>query len=162
MHFLRFVAGPIAAGLLLLAPATMSALAQAVPAPATAEDQAYQTAYTAAMSDVSALLAEKVNMDIRLASVDSITDFPALVADIGALGGRWQAVTDKLVLLQPTDRYTSGHLNSAIATQTFAVSYAALATAITANDAAGIAAAVGALTSANGMLLAAGTELQSA
>ena len=161
MHFLRFVAGPIAAGLLLLAPATMSALAQA-PAPATAEDQAYQTAYTAALSDVSALLVEKVNMDIRLASVDSTTDFPALVADIGALGGRWQAVTDKLVLLQPTDRYTSGHLNSAIATQAFAVSYAALATAITANDAAGIAAAVGALTSANGMLLAAGTELQSA
>jgi len=150
VHFLRFVAGPIAAGLLLLAPATMSALAQAVPAPATA------------LSDVSALLAEKVNMDIRLASVDSTTDFPALVADIGALGGRWQAVTDKLVLLQPTDRYISGHLNSAIATQSFAVSYAALATAITANDAAGIAAAVGALTSANGMLLAAGTELQSA
>ncbi len=84
------------------------------------------------------------------------------MADIGALGGRWQAVTDKLVLLQPTDRYISGHLNSAIATQSFAVSYAALATAITANDAAGIAAAVGALTSANGMLLAAGTELQSA
>src|SRR5207237_10301605 len=65
-------------------------------------------------------------------------------------------------LLQPTDRYISGHLNSAIATQSFAVSYADLATAITANDAAGIAAAVGALTSANGMLLAAGTELQSA
>src|SRR5437660_9985522 len=119
----------------------MSALAQAVPAPATAKDQAYQTAYTAALLDVSALLAEKANMDIRLASVDSTTDFPALVADIGALGSRWQAVTDKLVLLQPTDRYISGHLNSAIATQPFAVSYAALATAITANDASRTAAA---------------------
>jgi hypothetical protein len=160
VHFLRFVAGPIAAGVLLLAPATMSVFAQAAPAPATAEDQAYQTAYTAALSDVSALLVEKVTMDGRLASVDATTDFPALVADIGALAVRWQTVTDKLVLVQPTDRYTSGHLNSAIAIQTFAVSYAALATAITATDATGIAAAVGALTSANNMLLAAGTELQ--
>ena len=96
MQFLRFVAGPIAAGILMLVPATMSVFAQAAPAPATAEDQAYQTAYTAALSDVSALLVEKVNMDTRLASVDSNTDFPALVADIGALGGRCQAVTDKL------------------------------------------------------------------
>lgn len=162
MHFLRFVAGPIAASLLMLAPATMSVFAQAAPAPATAEDQAYQTAYTAALSDAPALLAEKVTMDTRLASVDATTDFPALVADIGALGVRWQATTDKLTLLQPTDRYTSGHLNTAIATQTFAVSYTALATAITANDATGIAAAVGALTSANSMITAAFAELQSA
>jgi hypothetical protein len=162
LQFLRFVAGPIAAGMLMLAPATMSVFAQAAPAPATAEDQAYQMAYTAALSDVSALLAEKTNMDTRLASVDATTDFPVLVADIGALGVRWQAVTDKLVLLQPTDRYVSGHLNSAIAIQTFAVSYAALATAITANDVTGIAAAVATLSSANSMLVAAGAELMAA
>jgi hypothetical protein len=162
VHFLRFVAGPIAAGLLMLAPATMPVFAQAAPAPATAEDQAYQTAYTAALSDAPVLLVEKVTMDTRLASVDSTTDFPALVADIGALGLRWQAATDKLTQLQPTDRYTSGHLDTAIATQTFAVSYAALATAITANDATGIAAAVGALTSANSMIAAAFEELKSA
>ena len=160
MHFLRTVAGPIAAGLLMLSSAAMPAFAQAAQAPSTAEDLAYQAAYTSAMTDVTPLLVEKVNLDTRLASVDTSTNFPALVADIGALGVRWQAVTDKLVLLTPTDRYVSGHLNSAIATQTFAVAYGALATAITNNDATGIAAAVGAVTAANSMIIAAGTELQ--
>ncbi len=160
MNFLRTVAAPLAAGMLVLASASIPALAQ--PAPASAEDLAYQTSMTAATMDVSDLLVQKAAIDSRLATADANTDYAALVTDLGRLKTRWQAVTDQLVALQPTPRYVSGNFNLAVATQTFAVSYDALATGISATDATGIGRAVAALTAANDMLIAAGTELQAA
>jgi hypothetical protein len=160
VHFLRFVAGPIAAGLLMLAPATMPVFAQA--APASADDLAYQAALTGATTDVSALLVQKDVIDARIAAADANTDYATLVADLVTLKSQWQAVTDSIVVLQPTPRYASGNLNMAIATQTFAEGYRALATAFTDRDAAGLLGSMAAITTAKDMLIAAGTELQSA
>lgn len=144
----------------MLAPATIPVFAQA--APATADDLAYQAALTGATTDVPALFVEQDAMDARIAAVTPATDFAALGVDLGTLKGRWQAVTDKLIALQPTPRYASGHLNMAIATQTYAVAYDALATGLAAADATGIGAGILAVSTAKTMLIAAGTELQAA
>ena len=162
MHFLRFVAGPIAAGLLMLAPATMPVFAQAAPAEYTADDVAFQTALTGATTDVPALFLEQDAMDARIAAVSANTDFATLGADLGTLKGRWQAVTNNVVALQPPPRYTSANLNMAIATQTYAVAYDALATGLAAADATGIGAAILAISTAKTMLIAAGTEFSAA
>jgi hypothetical protein len=164
MNFLRNVAGPLMAGMLMLAPASMPVFAQDAPvqAPATEEDLAYQAALTNATTDVTTLLAQKDVIDARIVAADATTDYDALVADIAVLTGQWQAVSERIIVLQPTPRYASGNLNMAIATQTFAEGYRALATSFGTRDAALLLGAMQAITDANGMLMNAGKELQAA
>jgi hypothetical protein len=164
MHFPRFLAGPLAAGLLILAPAALPVFAQATdgPAPATQEDLAYQAALTDATKDVTPLLALKDVVDARIVAADANTDYDALVADLVTIKGQWQAVTNNIVVLQPTPRYASGNMNMAIATQTFAEGYGALATSFSTRDAAALLGSMQAITAAAGMLNDAGRELQAA
>jgi hypothetical protein len=165
MQFLRFVAGPVAAGLLLLAPASMPAFAQTeapVQAPASADDLAYQSALSGATTDISSLLALKDVVDARIAAADANTDYDALVSDLLVIKAQWQAVTERIVVLQPTPRYVSGNMNTAIATQTFAESYGALASSFATRDGALLLGSMQAITTAKGMLDAAGLELMAA
>jgi hypothetical protein len=158
------MAGPLAAGLLLLAPASMPAFAQDAPvqAPASEEDLAYQASLTAATTDVNALLAAREGIDARIVTADANTDYALLVSDLMTLNSQWQAVSERIVILQPTPRYVAGNLNMAIATQTFAEGYKALATSFGTNDTALLLGAMQAITAAGGMLNAAGMELQAA
>ena len=164
MHFLRFVAGPLAASLLILAPASIPVFAQDAPvqAPATSDDLAYQAALTDATTGVTDLLAQKDVIDARIAAADANTDYVALVGDLVTIKGQWQAVTDRVVLLQPTPRYVNGNLHTAIATQTFAEGYGALANSFTTQDATALVASMQAITAAKGMLNDAGLELLAA
>jgi hypothetical protein len=162
VHFLRFVAGPIAAGLLMLAPATIPVFAQAAPAAFTADDVAYQTAATAATSDIPALFLEQDAMDARIAATTPTTDFAALGADIVTLKSRWQAVTDKVIASQPSPRYVSSNLSMAVATQTYAFGYDALATGLATADATAIGGAILAISNAKIALITAGMEYSAA
>jgi hypothetical protein len=167
MQFLRLVAGPLAAVLLILAPASMPAFAQAAPdapvqAPATQDDLAYQATFSAATTDVTALLALREGIDARIVAADANTDYALLVSDLMTINSKWQAVSERIIVLQPTPRYVTGNLNMAIATQTFAEGYKALATSFGTNDPALLLGAMQAITAAGGMLNAAGMELQAA
>jgi hypothetical protein len=142
MHPLRFVAGPIAAALLVLAPAAMPVFAQTstgaptVSSTATLEDLRYLVELADVMADTDQLLPALQAQGAKMSAPDAESD--AVSRDLAKMSKQWQSVSTKLDNLTPTRKYAIANMHLVGATQGLADSLDAMSWAYSNRDLTGI------------------------
>jgi hypothetical protein len=165
MHPLRFVAGPIAAALLVLAPAAMPVFAQASTAPTissttSVEDARYLVALADVWSDTELLLLGLQAQAAKMKAPDADAD--VMSRDLAKMSKQWQVVSDRVYDLTPTRRYAIANMHLVSATQGLADSLDAMSWAYSNRDLTGILTSAQSMTDAADLFGKAGTELQAA